>query len=258
MSLDPTSASSSMPATAPPRDGLRVSPWVGLILALVGAAVTWVLIERYWNAYQVPKEHEIKALGESEERWARFNFENAKAQRHNAIFRWGMSGALVTGLIGLGESIARRSMLPVLLAAPLGAGFGCLAGYCGALVHESFFDSAPLRELDDLMAVHAALLGVLGLGVGLTLGLCGRSLATLVMAALAGLVLGLVTAMLFPLAMSLLMPGVNTDTIFPRSSVHRLLWLELIAGLLGLGIPAISHMRLVRRQEIRARANDGG
>jgi hypothetical protein len=49
--------------------------------------------------------------------------------------------------------------------------------------------------------------------------------------------------MVYPLAVSYLLPTMQTEVFFPDEPITRLLWIGVIAFLLGLGVPGLARKR---------------
>jgi hypothetical protein len=136
-------------------------------------------------------------------------------------------------------------MKPVLLAVPIGALGGCVAGLAGSLARETL-EVGALADLAEIVQVQAVMLGVFGAGVGLALGLLGRSGRTVFAAGFAGMLAGMLAGVLYPFAVSLILPTASTDFLIPAGAWDRLLWVALSAGLLGLIVPGMALPRTHR------------
>jgi len=213
--------------------GLRTGPLAGIVLAFVGGAVTWVLVETFHPVFHVPEQYAIPDLGAPAEKFEKLRIVQAKVDRCNAMFDLGLFGALVAGSIAAGETIARRSLKPVVVAAPVGALFGCLAAVCGSIAHELCDPLSPPANLTDTVVVQGVMFAILGGGSGLAVGASGRSARIAAKAMIVGALAGALAGMLYPFAVSIVLPTVNTKPLIPSGTLDRLLWIELAAGLLG-------------------------
>ena len=117
----------------------------------------------------------------------------------------------------------------LLVAIPVGAVGGFAAGLAGGLVYRG-----PLGDLADNVKLQVVMLGLLGLGVGLALGIPRRHVRKIAAAAIAGALGGLLAAVLYPVATSLLLPSAGTDLLIPAGTGNRVLWLGISSGVLGL------------------------
>lgn len=217
--------------------GWRSGPLACAALALVGGAITWGLLQGVSPFFQIPEKYHVTGLGAPPEKWIPFEAERAKAARRNAMLEFASFGALVAGMMGLGEGLARRRLRLVLVAVPVAAAVGCLAGLAGKSAYEAF-GAGPQADLAGTLKVQAIALGLLGLGVGLALGLAGNSLRDVVISSIAGTLAGALAGVLYPVAISLLMPAASTDSLVPKAAASRMLWVGLFAALSGLIVAA--------------------
>ena len=225
-----TSAASQHPPgiEANPR-GRKRALAVALLLALAGGAMTWCVLEYTPPVFTVPKEYEVPGLGAPPEKLEALRIVQGQVDRGNAVLNLGWFGALLAGMLGLGEAIARRSLAPLLVAIPVGAAGGFAAGLAGGLVY-----GGPLGDLAENVKVQVVMLGLLGLGVGLALGIPRRHFRKIAAAAIAGALGGVLAAVLYPVAASLLLPTAGTDLLIPAGTGNRVLWLGISSGVLGL------------------------
>lgn len=162
------------------------------------------------------------------------------ASRQSLQIRTGLlglsHGAILGGVLGLvlglsclgGRAAALGLVAGVLLGAVFGAG-----GHLAALhVGERFFhDKHPFRGI----VPHAVALCLVGLGVGLSAPLAERTRHSLGTSAVAGLLGGLVGALLFQPLASFLAPMNNSDILVPEGSGIGFLYF----GLSGLCIASV-------------------
>ncbi|MBI3467449.1 MAG: hypothetical protein HY000_30945 [Planctomycetes bacterium] len=214
--------------------GLRAGLPLGIVLALIGGGLSWGLIQRFDPVFLVPEEFHIQELGASEERHMRLSAEQSKVDRVNATIDLALLGALLAGSLGLAETISRRSVVPVLMALPVGAIFGGLSGLCGFAAFQLCNTGGLLAAVESAAKVQAAMLAVLGAGVGLAVGLSTFSLRTAATTTVAGAVGGGFAGLVYPVVASFVFPVVGTERLIPRGGDNRLLWIELAAALLAL------------------------
>jgi hypothetical protein len=155
----------------------------------------------------------------------------------------GSLGALLGAALGIGEGVARRSILPPVLTLLLGAGGGVLGGFLACLVQEHTKANVGLAELKHTLLAQLALCIPLAAGIGLGLGLATRSAGGIVATLLSSLAAGALAAVVYPLITSTLMPGISTDSLLPEEGTSRLMWLGLLSGLIGLVIPIAGRRR---------------
>lgn len=252
---EPSSPQTKVPLAGAALRGLRLSPWLGLVLALVAGAVVWAFIQKYHPVFQVAKEYDIPALGMPKEKWDAYHEQLVKVEKRNALLELGVYGSLLGLLLALGEGLSRRSLLAALLAVPLGIALGCAGGLAGALAgtvaHAPFDAIRGVRpELTDMVKSQACMLAPMGIAVGLALGILGGSVRTVAVAALAGLAAAVLAAFVYPVGVSFLLPNVPTDSLMPVDHAQRALWLWIgvFTALTGLLIPAVSRQRMAAKK----------
>ena len=231
-------------ATEASSRGLRLSPWVGLVLALVAGAIAWLLVQRYHPVFRVAKEYENFGVGAPQEKLDALRVAQDKVDLHNALLEFGVLGVLVGAVFALGEAVARRSVraaIVALVAAVLLGGLGGLAaGAVGNTAHRPFGKRGVPAELSDTVKVQVFTLATLGMGVGLAIGVSTLSLRTAVVSALAGLLVGVLAGFLYPVVLFSFWPTTPSDSLIPAGRADRLLWIGLFVALLGLLVPAVA------------------
>lgn len=248
-SHSPTAAGNQEVRTAESAPGgWRTGPLTGFILAVVGGAIAWGIIESTSPVFMVPEKYHIVSLGPPPEKVAALKAVQAKVDRLNTMLEVTWLGALVAGMIALGESIARRSLTPVLIAVPVSAVAGLVAGFVGNLAWAAL-TMGPLTTLRETAVVQALMLGVLGIGVGLALSLSSKSLKRVAASGIAGMAVGVLAGILYPIGISLLAALATTDSVVPKGAVNRLFWIGICAALWGVTVVAT-----VRRPEHRLRS----
>jgi hypothetical protein len=223
--------------------GLRASTFLGVALSLIAGGAAWFGIERIDPVFLVPEEFHVKQLGEPQEKHIRLRIEQGKVDRLNAAVYLTLVGTLLTLALGIAESIGRRSIIPLLIAPPVGALGGCLAGLAGFAAFQLWNKGGLLEGPESVAKVQGAMFAVLGAACGLAVGLAIKSLATAGKTLLAGAVAGALAGILYPVLMSIALPAVGTEHLIPRGSLNRFLWVELAAGLLAAIILAAGHER---------------
>jgi hypothetical protein len=225
----------------------------GLVLAAVGGALAWGVIEGTSPVFTVPREYDIPDLGAPNEMFDALHAVQVRVNRNNAVLELTWLSVLVAGMIAVGEAVARRGLKPLLVAVPVAAAGGGVAGFVGSLAWETL-GAGPPGELTETVQVQVVLLGMLGVGVGLAVGLSSGSLPRVVASAVAGLGAGILAGVVYPVAISLLLPTASTDSLVPKGAVHRLLWIEITAATLGLFVT----WALVRHRSARPRRKPRG
>jgi hypothetical protein len=83
----------------------------------------------------------------------------------------------------------------------------------------------------------------LGLLVGLGAGLATVSARGAAIYALGGMAGGALAAVVYSLAIAIVLPETNTDALLPEEAKARLLWLAMLAGTIGIVIPLAGRRR---------------
>jgi hypothetical protein len=240
--------SASLPHQPAPCAGLALGPWSGLVLSLLVGLVVWSTVQAAHPVFRVPKEYDVPSIGMPPELFARFRRQQDFVDRQHAMLYLGGLGLLVAAVLGLREGALRRSLLPPLVAPPLGAVGGALGGFLGCLVYEYVHANIGQADLAHTLGAQVAVAAPLGLGIGLGLGLSTRSLAGAAKVTLAGLAAGILAGVIFPVALSILHPTAESDDLLPDDATSRLLWLAILAGALGLVIPIAGRQRATKSQ----------
>ena len=207
--------------------------WLALLLSLVAGGAAWGLIQVIHPAFDIPEEFHVVAMGISEEQALAVVAAQERTDRNNATLYLAIVGAL----LAVGLAAARGRVLGAVVALPIGLALGALAGWGGSLIHASWSMALGEDELLRTMGVQAATLGILGIGVGLAFAAARPRRSLLLAATLAGLAAGAVAGALYPLGMSVVMPAIHSESLIPLEATSRLIWIALLAGLLGLIVP---------------------
>jgi hypothetical protein len=234
VSAAPTAGGAQQPAAGqpvPPK--VNLNSWLALLLSLVMGAVAWGVIQTFDPVFEVPKEFHIVAMGAPQEKVDALLAAKARTDCKNAAIYLGLLG----GLLALGLALASGRALGAPIALPVGFLLGALDGWIGSLVHERWSLALGQDELMRTVGVQATVLGGLGLAVGLAFAAAQCRLRWLLMAGLGGIVAGVVTGTIYPVGMSIVMPAVNSEPLIPQEATCRLIWIELMACLLGLVVP---------------------
>lgn len=225
-----------------PRPGSAFRPWMGLPIALLAGAIAWGLIERLHPVFHVSSEYDVPDLGAPAEDFAAHRAARNRADRYNAMLDLAIVGGLVAGALAL-TGTARRPVTRAVVAVPLGGLGGAAGGVLGSLVHAAWVQTAGQPDVIHAVGLHSAALAPLGLGVGLAAGAAGAAGGRFRTAVPAGLVGGALAGVLYPVAMSLLLPAAETEALIPAESGSRLLYVGMTAALLGLLMPAAASLR---------------
>ncbi len=214
------------------------------MLGLIAAAITWCAIQAVHPIFRVPEKYHA-AMGAAPEVFAANRRAQDGVDRAHAMDYAGALGLLLAVLIGGRECMLRRSWLPLLNAAPLGAGGGAIGGFLGCLVYENVRAHVGQAELIHTVAAQLALGVPLGLGVGLGLGLSTHTMGGAIKSAFGGLAAGALTAALYPVVVSIVLPAASTDALVPAERANQALWLGMSGGLVGLLAPLAARPKRV-------------
>lgn len=242
MSSPPPSGSASQVAASPRTQAKnwKSGPLVGLCAVLPGAILAWLVIHSFHPVFS--NEAAADAFGNLPPavQW--------QMDRNNAMFVMGLVGALAAAGLAVGEGLSRKSRLTAVAAAAacLVAGllFGALGGYFGLVAFQRLEPKHELTDLSKAILVYMITFVTLGAGAGLAVGLVlGRSFLAAAKCLLAGGMAGLLAAICYPLLVAAALPGAITKVFIPLGPQERLLWCGILAGLLGLVIPAVANDR---------------
>ena len=193
--------------------------------------------------FRVPKKFDVPSIGLPPELFAAHRREQDRVDRRHAMLYVGALGLLVGAALGTAEAIRRRSWLPPLFAAPLGAVGGVVGGPLGCLVYEYVRTNVGQAELKHTIAAQLLVAVPLGLGIGLGLGLSTRTIQGAIKGALAGIAAGGLAAAIFPIAISIVLPAANTESLLPEDGSSRLLWFAVLSEMIGLVLPIAARQR---------------
>ncbi len=241
----------SEPSTTCPDTGKQTylaSGWpTGLTFALIAGLIAWGLFLRFYPIFTVPSELTDIDMPNSQQT-AALRAAEKKVALTNALAVLAWTGALLAAAMAIGEAWARRSWLVAtvgfLAAAVFGALFGGAAAWLGHVIY--YLLLIPFEgttSLQGTVVVQIAMLGVLGGGVGLTVGsLAGFSRSTFGYL-LGGAVAGALGGMIYPVAVAFLVPAAHTDYVIPRDAAGALPWLLITALFVGIIVPQMNKGR---------------
>jgi hypothetical protein len=224
------------------REGFALSPWAGLGLGLVAAGIAWGVMQAVHPVFHVPQEFHA-AMGAPIGVFERNRREQDRVDRRHAMLYVGGLGLLIGAGLGLGEWVMRRLWLPSVMAALLGALGGAAGGPLGCLVHEYVRQHVGQAELMHTIGAQLLLAAPLGLGVGLGLGSATRRVGGVLRTAFVGMAAGILAGIVYPIAVSIILPGASTDALLPEDGPSRMLWLAILAGTIGMIIPVAARRR---------------
>jgi len=197
----------------------------------------WGVIQGVHPVFRVPKKFDVPSIGMPPALFAAHRREQDRVDRWHAMLYVGGLGLLVAAFLGIGEGARRASWLPPLIAPPLAALGGAVGGALGCLVYQYVRENVGQAGLTHTFLAQLLVATPLGLGIGLGLGLATRTASGSIKAAVAGVVAGIVAGAAFPVTISILLPAASSDALLPEEGSSRLLWLAILAGMMGLVIP---------------------
>jgi hypothetical protein len=222
--------------------GLAVRPWEGLLLGLGAAGIVWFAIQAVHPVFRVPKKFDVPSIGMPTELFVRHRREQDRVDQWHAALYLGGLGLLLSAGIGAREGMVRRSIWPV-VSTPLGALGGATGGVLGCMVLEHVRTNIGPAELMHTVEAQLAAAVPLGLAVGLAAGLTTRTVRGALTYPLGGVAGGVLAAVAYSLAIAIVMPETNTDTLLPEKGAARLMWLAMVAGMIGLIVPLSGRRR---------------
>jgi hypothetical protein len=246
-----SSAATDAATPAPATTGVAIRPLEGLVLALIAGGVVWGLIEATHPVFHVRSEFHIGMNAPVDDIKANRREED-RVLRNHAMLYVGSLGLALGLLLGAREAILRRSWLPPFAAAPLGAFGGVLGGFLGCLVYEYVRAEIGQAELKHTIGAQWLLAAPLGLALGLGLSLATRKPSEIFKAMLGGLAAATLAAGLYPVLLSVVLPDASTENLLPEELGSRLVWLAILAGLIGLIIPLAGQKRAQENESIRS------
>jgi hypothetical protein len=213
------------------------------LLGLAAGVVVWGTIQAVHPVFRVPKKFDVPSIGMPTEMFLAHRREQDRVDRWHAALYLGGLGLLISAGIGAREVAARRSWLAAVIGAPLGAMGGAAGGVLGCMVLQHVRMNIGQADLMHTIEAQLAVGAPLGLAVGLGAGLMTRTARGAAIFALGGLAGGVLAAVGYVLAIALFMPATNTDALLPEEATARLLWLALLAGVIGLVVPMAGRRR---------------
>ncbi|MHB8974912.1 MAG: hypothetical protein ACYC3X_31495 [Pirellulaceae bacterium] len=239
---------------SPSHTGVAGSRLTLLLSALVGGALTWLLLWGIYPIFAIPEELAAQAFGKRDlppELTAALMVAARTVDLQHAMVVTGIFGALLASLLACGEGLARRSLWTVVfgtvLGVVVGGGVGCLAGLLGFLVDDHLTSVEGVTTLTRSVCAQGVMLAGLGAAVGLAFGLLTRRASAALTCLAYGLLGGGLAAMLFPIGVALVVPNLDPEPTIPSHEMIRLAWIATVSGLLGLLIPEALRPRAPRR-----------
>jgi hypothetical protein len=130
-----------------------------------------------------------------------------------------------------------------MVATVIGASAGVVGGLLGDLLYLRIRPVMEPLPLSGTVQIQMVTLSVLGAGIGAGLGAATYRVLAAGYCLFAGLLAGLIAGLLYPIVLAFALPGAQTQLVVPYTGGSRLLWIALIAGLLGLIVPGSAAKR---------------
>jgi hypothetical protein len=180
---------------------LAAGPLLGVVAALIGGILTWVVWQTCFPVFTIPEELVWKAPSPPPiEVSNAMGAARKEAEIYNVTTLLGVLGGVLGVSMAIAEAAKRRSLRTGLAGAPLGllvgAGLGTLGGWLGCATYWKVYPAPDISPLAKTMLVQGVMLGTLGAAVGLVLGTLSRRGATLVKCLIGGIVAGGLVAIL--------------------------------------------------------------
>lgn len=221
---------------------LAIGPLAGAAAALLAGMAVWAFGQAFGPVFALPPQlanlptpapvHLLNAQAEA----------GARANVYNTLLTMGLFGGLVGAALATAEGWGRRSWGMAAAGGPISAAvgllFGGLAAWLALLLDACDAARLNLVDLGKTALVQAVMLATLGAGLGIGVGLLSRSRKTVLRCLLGGWLGGCLAGFLYPVAAAWLLPAADTESVIPRGPVNHLLWIGMVAGLLGATIPA--------------------
>lgn len=204
----------------------------GIIYGLIGGIFAWLLQEFVFNvdSLTIFKDWLGKSLYNASES------DIALAVRLSSAICFCGVGLAIGAIMGLGEGIYYGSSSNAAKYAGIGAGLGLVLGFVSGFIAQIIY-SALLSDTSEytseiyLAVVRALGWGILGAGIGLSIGLIKPEKMRIINCSLGGLAGGFIGGFIFNFLANSLSTG-ETDT----GMIPRLVGIIIMGALIGLGI----------------------
>ena len=217
------SLASERDLVAQPRSAaLRISA------VLVAGALTWLLVHGFHPVFWSTQGMDDVGFLPVAVQW--------RLDSANTSLVLGVWGGLIALALAIAQPAVPDSLKGRLTLAAKAAGLAMLCGgLAGFLGHLAFEYSRRLPDVSDLtkaIMFNGVMLGILGGGVGLTAGLLFGPVRRSAVEGLArGALAGVLTSLIYLLALAVFVPAAMTSVLLPLEVVDRLLWFGLFSVL---------------------------
>jgi len=221
---------------------LGMTLWLGVALGLVAGVAAWAAFARWYPWLSLSEELLRINMFSPPAEMAKRAAAQQQINALNPMVAMAVWGAILGGMLGLGEGVGRRrvgvGLVAVVVCALFGGLCGGLAGLAGHVVLSSYAPDALPGELSRTILSQAAMLGVMGGGVGLGWGVTRATFRSEALGLVCGALGGVLAAMLHTVLAAWLFPNLHTEMIIPEEPGSRLAWLVLGSGLVGTMVAA--------------------
>ncbi len=267
---EPASDSSGDTADQPPTflpsvsvNHLQSGPLVGVVIGVLAGVLTWGILESCFPVFVVAVElKELSASASPEEIEAIENAERAVllADRQNTILAMTILGLIAGALFASGEAHARSAWKWVPLVGVVSGLIGGLGGAAAATIgHQMFSGPRPVTDFSPMaqtMMRQMAMLGILGLAVGIGMAIPYRKPLLLVHCVIGCVLGGLLVGIACPPLIGYFVHEVNTEVVMPASGLYGLVWLTMTTGFMALIVTGLGKRKTVKVCD-RAIASEG-
>jgi hypothetical protein len=231
----------------------------GLVLggaAILAGMLSWGILETCFPVFDAtvtqielspsssPKE--VKAMEDADEAVRR-------ARRHNTILAMAVFGFFAGTLFASSEAYSRRNWKWIPVFGAVGGLFGAAGGGVAAIVGLQMFNGlhrvTDLSPMAQTMVRQSAMLGILGLGVGMGAVISYRKLLLLLNSALGCVLGGLLVAIVYPPLIGFLVHNVRTEVVMPASGFFGLVWLTMTTGAMAWVVTGLGKQKTAKATE---------
>lgn len=239
--------------------GARIGPrplelvggaWLFLVAGLIGGAVAWWTVQRFDEPFKSPMIQGMSGPTREQQQLLR------RAEFGNVVFVYTVFGAIVAATFAVAEGIWRKRPDFCAVGLLTGLGLGAVFGAAGGAIVTMVFRNSLPALMDDwirshnvpfnmvrTMVAHGVGWAITGLGIGLGLALPTLRGRIIIQAPFAGMVGGLVSALIYVPVVATLDKTAQTDLMVAPPGWNRFAWFLTTAGLMGLIVGGLGKSR---------------
>lgn len=211
---------------------------VGLMAGLLGGLLIWLFYRAYFPVFQIPSQFLMLSVFASAEEVAAAQAAIAKATMQNAMLLLAVWGTVLTIAVSLYEFLCRRSWRKAVIGLVVGgliaAAVSCLGGVLGTIVYGYLKGTAESSPTTRTLITHAAMLALLGGGVGVAFGTVLGGRRAMVSCGAYGFLAGVLSGILWPILAASVLTRSRVDLVVPTESEVALFWIVASSILIGL------------------------